>query len=124
MPTPSESPASSGKGLTIRSHLLLLAMATFLPVLAFGAVASFLLVEHDRQTQRNGTLDRTRAMMTAIDAELNGSIAALQAATASPSLWADARRASPPPPTRALATQPAWLDVSLARPSGKQLVNA
>jgi signal transduction histidine kinase/ActR/RegA family two-component response regulator len=124
MPTPSESPASSGGGLTIRSHLLLLAMAAFLPVLAFGVVASFLLVEHDREMQRNGTLDRTRAMMTAIDAELNGSIAALQAITAFRSLSTDDLSAFHAAAIRALATQPAWLDVSLALPSGKQLVDA
>ncbi|MFL5410270.1 MAG: ATP-binding protein [Myxococcales bacterium] len=124
MPTPSESSTSSGRGLTLRSHLLLLAMAAFLPVLAFGAVASFLLVEHDRQTQRNGALDRTRAIMTAIDAELNGSIAALQAVTAFRSLSDDDLPAFHTAAIRALATQPAWLDVSLARPSGKQLVNA
>src|SRR5690349_9629242 len=110
--------------LTIRSHLLLLAMAAFLPVLAFGVAASLLLVRHDRETQRNAALDRSRAMMIAIDAELQGSIAALHAITAFHSLDRDDIPAFHSAARRALATQPAWLDVTLATPSGKPLVNA
>ena len=110
--------------LTIRSHLLLLAMAAFLPVLAFGVAAALLLVRHDRETQSNAALDRSRAMMTAIDAELQGSIAALHAITAFQSLDHDDTAAFHAAARRALATQPAWLDVTLALPSGKPVVNA
>jgi signal transduction histidine kinase/ActR/RegA family two-component response regulator len=122
--TESKREARPSRALTIRSHLLLLAMAAFLPVLAFGVVASLLLVEHDRETQRNGALDRTRAMMTAVDAELRGTIAALRAITAFRSLDRDDLPSFYEAARRALATQPAWLDISLATPSGKTLVDA
>ena len=123
-PTESEREGRASLALTIRSHLLLLAMAAFLPVLAFGAAASLLLVKHDQETQRNGALDRTRAMMTAVDAELRGSIAALQAITAFQALHRGDLPAFHAAARRALATQPAWLDVSLTLPSGKALVDA
>src|SRR5690349_6021671 len=110
--------------LTIRSHLLLLAMAAFLPVLAFGVAAALLLVRHDRETQSNAALDRSRAMMTAIDAEVQGSIAALHAITAFQALDRDDIPAFHAAARRALGTQPAWLDVTLALPSGKPVMNA
>src|SRR5438105_1543439 len=109
--------------MTIRSHLLLLALAAALPVLAFALFTCLLLIRQDRQTQRDGTLDRSRAMMTAVDAELRGSIATLQALAASRALASDDLAGFHAAAQRVVQTQPAWLNVTLALPSGMQLVD-
>ena len=110
--------------MTIRSHLLLLAVAAVLPVLAFALFASLMRVQHDRETQRAGALDRARVMLTAVDAELRGSIATLQALAASRALGVDDLAGFETSARRVLDTQPAWMNVSLALPSGVQVVNA
>ncbi|HTO96634.1 MAG TPA: ATP-binding protein [Myxococcales bacterium] len=109
--------------MTIRSHLLLLALAAVLPVLSFALFASILLVQHDRETQRAGALDRARAMLTAVDTELRGSVATLQAMSASRSLRRDDLPGFRDAAGRVLATQPTWLNVALSLPSGKQVLN-
>jgi signal transduction histidine kinase/ActR/RegA family two-component response regulator len=110
--------------MTIRSHLLLLALAAALPVLGFALFACLLLIRHDRETQQAGALDRARAMMTAVDAELRGSTATLQALAASRALASDDLVGFQAAARRVLDTQPAWLNVALALPSGMQVLNA
>lgn len=109
--------------MTIRSHLLLLSVAAVVPVLAFGLFVSFALVRFERETQRMGALDQARAMITAADAESRGSIATLQALGASRALAADDLVSFHAAAKRVLATQPAWLDVTLSRPDGHLLVD-
>jgi signal transduction histidine kinase/ActR/RegA family two-component response regulator len=109
--------------MTIRSHLLLLALAAFVPVLAFGVFASLALIDYERETQRVGAVDQARAMMTAIDAELRGSVATLQALAASRALAQDDLVNFHASATRVLATQPAWMNVVLAGADGQQLLN-
>ncbi|HJU22836.1 MAG TPA: hypothetical protein VJ891_10035, partial [Casimicrobiaceae bacterium] len=110
--------------MTIRAHLLLLAIGAALPVLALALVLSVVLVEQDRRTFERGATDRARAMMTAVDAELRGSITTILGVTASPALQANDLASFHDEAARVLATQPAWLDVTLARPSGEKMVDA
>ena len=110
--------------MTIRSHLLLLAIGAVLPVLAFAVLLSVMLVDQDRQTVRRGAMERARAMMTAVDAELRGSLRTAEALTASPALQRDDYAAFRAEAVRVLATQPTWLDVTLARASGEKVVDA
>jgi signal transduction histidine kinase/ActR/RegA family two-component response regulator len=119
-----ESEARRGRRtLTIRSHLLLLAVAAVLPVLAFALFASVVLVEHDREMQQEGALHRARAMMTAVDAELRGATATLQALAASRTLDNDDLVSFHGAARRVLSSQPTWLNVALSLPSGRQVVN-
>ena len=111
-------------GMTIRSHLMLLAVGAVLPVLAFAILVSIVLVEQDRSTFQRAATDRARAMMTAVDAELRGSITTVLAITASPALQADDFAAFSDEAQRVLATQPSWLDVTLTKPSGEKVVDA
>jgi signal transduction histidine kinase len=111
-------------GMTIRSQLILLAIGAALPVLAFAVLLSVVLVEQDRTTVQRGATDRARAMMSAVDAELRGSITTVEAITASPALQADDLPAFHAEAQRVLATQSSWLDVTLARPSGEKIVDA
>ncbi|HLX27442.1 MAG TPA: ATP-binding protein [Casimicrobiaceae bacterium] len=110
--------------MTIRAHLLLLAIGAALPVLAFALVLSAVLVEQDRRTFERGATDRARAMMTAVDAELRGSIATVLAITASPALQANDLASFHDEAARLLVTQPSWLDITLSRPSGEKVVDA
>lgn len=110
--------------MTIRAHLLLLAIGAALPVLAFALVLSVLLVEQDRRTFERGATDRARAMMTAVDAELRGSITTVLAITASPALQANDLASFHEEAARVLLTQPSWLDITLARRSGEKIVDA
>ncbi|MDP9150316.1 MAG: sensor histidine kinase [Myxococcota bacterium] len=109
--------------MTIRSHLLLLAVAAVLPVLAFGIFVSLALVRYERETQRTGAVDHARAMITAVDAELRGSIATLEALGASRSLARDDMPGFRAAAMRALATQASWFNITLARPDGRQEVD-
>jgi signal transduction histidine kinase/ActR/RegA family two-component response regulator len=110
--------------MTIRSHLLLLAIGVVLPVLAFAIFVSVVLVEQDRSTVERAAMDRARAMMTAVDAELRGSIKTVLAIGASPALQTNDLAAFHAEAMRVLATQPTWLDVTLTRPSGEKLLDA
>ena len=110
--------------MTIRSHLLLLAIGAVLPILAFAVLVSVVLVDLDRQTVQRGASERARAMMTAVDAELRGSLRTVEALTASAALERDDLAAFHAEAARVLATHPTWLDVTLARPSGEKIVDA
>jgi len=110
--------------MTIRSHLLLLAIGAVLPVLAFAILLSIVLVEQDRNTVERAARDRARAMMTAVDAVLRGSITTVAAITASPALQVDDIEAFHAEALRVLATQPTWLDMTLVRPNGEKVMDA
>jgi signal transduction histidine kinase/ActR/RegA family two-component response regulator len=115
---------SISRTLTIRSHLLLLATGAVLPILAFGVLVSIVLVDLDRHTIQRGAMERARAMMTAVDAELRGSLRTVEALTASAALQRDDLAAFHAEAERVLATHPAWVDVTLASASGEKIVDA
>src|SRR5688500_20353420 len=69
-------------------------------------------------------MDRTRAMMTAVDAELRGSITALYALGASRALDNEDLASFREQAVRVLASQPGWFNITLATPDGQQVVNA
>ena len=110
--------------MTIRSHLMLLGIGAVLPVLAFAIFVSVMLVEQDRITLERGAIDRARAMMSAVDTALQGSVTSLNTITASPALHANDLVAFHAELVRVLATQPSWYDITLARVSGEKIVDA
>ena len=110
--------------MTIRSQLMLLAMGAALPVLAFAILLAIVLVEQGRMTVQRGATDQARAMMSAVDAELRGSITTIEAITASPALQGDDLPAFRAEALRVLATQPSWLDITVSRPSGEKVLDA
>ena len=75
--------------LNIRSRLWALTFATLLPMAIFGAVGAYMLVERERDSFERAALDRVRALMTAIDAELRASITPLEMLARSPALDGD-----------------------------------
>jgi signal transduction histidine kinase len=110
--------------LKLRSHLLLLATVAVLPIVIFSAVVSSLLVERERDTVRRAAMERTRALMTAMDAELRGSIATLQALGSSKALLTGDLGAFHAETVRVLASQPHWRNVNLYDAAGRKLWNA
>ena len=75
--------------MTIRAHLLLLAAFAVLPVLVFAVLISIMLIDHQQRTFEQGAIERSRAMMSAVDADLRGSLSTLNALGASRALAAD-----------------------------------
>jgi signal transduction histidine kinase/CheY-like chemotaxis protein len=108
----------------IRSHLAMLAAGAMLPVLGFAVLVSMVLLEQERASVERGGLARARAMMSAVDAQLRGLITTISVLGASSSLETGDLRAFHAEAQRVLATQRAWLDVTLMRPNGEILVDA
>src|SRR5688572_15357123 len=94
------------------------------PVVVLAVAAASLLVQHERDTMEQEAIGRTRSAMSAIDAEIRGQLATMQALAASRSLEAGDIRAFYEETRRVLAAQPGWLNVGLASADGSQLFDA
>src|SRR5438067_3391907 len=112
------------RSITIRSHLLLLAGCAALPIMVFAVLISIFLVEQEQRTVERGAIERARAMMSAIDADLRGSLSTLKALGASRALAADDLAGFHESAVRLLATQSTWHNVTLALPSGQKVVDS
>jgi signal transduction histidine kinase/CheY-like chemotaxis protein len=108
----------------LRSHLLLLSIATAAPVVALAAVIAVMVVKQDRDSLRDAAGERVVAVLSAIDAEVRGSIATLRALAASRELESGNLKAFHAEAVRVLATHPDWLNYSLAHPDGTRLADA
>ena len=110
--------------LTIRSLLFLLALAAVVPILGFAVAVSFLLIDQGREVIRNGAMDRARAITTAVDAELRGSITTLEALATSRALEAGDLRTFHAEAERVRLSQPNWRSVTLITASDmRQVLN-
>lgn len=110
--------------MKLRSHLLVLTLVTMIPVLLFAVAGGSFMAARERATFQQGAMERSRALMTAVDAELHGSLATLQALCTSRSLDTGDFEAFREEAKRVLATQPGWLNVTVASASGAPLENA
>src|SRR5688572_16080404 len=107
----------------LRRRLFMLAAACIAPLAAMAGVALLALArEQTAQAERAG-IEVTRALGTAIDAELRRSISALQAVSVSPSLdQNDLQRFHQA--MRRVHEGGSWVTLTLADASGQQLANA
>src|SRR5574341_532961 len=112
------------RAMKLRSHLLLLTLGTLLPMLVFALIAVGVLAERERTIVERGAREFSRALITAVDAELNRSITTLQALAASPYLDQEALRAFHAEAVSVLPTQPGWLTVRLMTPGDGPLFDA
>jgi signal transduction histidine kinase/ActR/RegA family two-component response regulator len=102
----------------------MLAAAGIVPLAATAGLALLALAQERRaQTERAG-LEVTRALATAVDAELGRSIAVLQGIAVSPALDTGDLARYHQSMRRILETRPDWVTITLADPSGRQLLNA
>jgi len=110
--------------MKLRSNLFFLVVAALAPMLVFAIVAAQLLLRHERQTMEREAIGRARAAMSAVDAHLRASIAALETLAGSKDLEAGDIRAFHAESQRVLRTQPAWVNIGLISSSKLQLSDA
>ncbi|MGH7314624.1 MAG: ATP-binding protein [Candidatus Rokuibacteriota bacterium] len=116
-------PSSASRTRKLRSHLVDLTLITLLPMIAFAVVASVLVAQRERATFQRGATDLTLALLTAVDAELEGSITALEVLATSDRLDTDNLKGFHAEAARVLRDHPTWSTIHLARLSGQQIVN-
>ena len=109
--------------MKLRNYLALLALGAILPVAVFGAVVGSFMLEHNRATFQRGAQERALAMMTAVDAQIGGSIATAEALGASLDIATGDFQEFREVAQRILRTQPDWSNINLALPSGQQVAN-
>jgi signal transduction histidine kinase/ActR/RegA family two-component response regulator len=100
--------------MKLRSHLLLLTLGTILPLLVFALIAVGLLAQRERTIFESGAKERTLALLTAIDADLDTSITTLRALGASPHLDRDDLAAFHEQAMRVLPTQLGWKNIEIS----------
>src|SRR5690242_7717337 len=110
--------------MQLRTSLLLLVLATAIPMLAFAVLATVTLVQHDEDNFVMAVKGRNRAFMSAVDGELKGTVVTLQALAASRALARDDLRTFHEEAAAVLASQPAWLNILVHDAAGRQRVSA
>ena len=109
--------------MNIRSRLWALTFATLLPMAIFGAVGAYMLVERERDSFERAALDRVRALITAIDAELRASITPLEMLARSPALDGEDLTAFRAEAQRALEGRRGdWSNIVVSHPATAQMM--
>jgi signal transduction histidine kinase len=108
---------------SLRSILILLVGTAFVPLLVFAIAMVFLSARSEREVFERGATERTRALVTAIDAELKSSITTLEALATSDQLDRVDLRGFYDEAARVLKSQPGWRNVIVSLPSGESLLN-
>jgi signal transduction histidine kinase/ActR/RegA family two-component response regulator len=115
--------ASRSRSVPLRRRLFLLAAAGILPLAVMAGVALHALFEQQRQQAERSTLEITRALATAADAELRRSISVLEAlATAVPASPRE-MEAFDQRLRRVGEQHPNWHGLNLSAVDGQQLVD-
>src|SRR6478672_4752967 len=99
--------------MRLRSSLILLVIATAVPLVALAVFLSALLVSHHNESLVGTVKDRNRAFMSAVDAELKGTIDKLHALAASRNLATGNLTGFYHDAVAVHATQPYWIAVIL-----------
>jgi signal transduction histidine kinase/CheY-like chemotaxis protein len=110
--------------MRLRSNLILLVIATALPLVVLAVLASYLLVSHEQANFARAVMDRNRAFMSAVDVEIKGHVTSLQAIASRRSIVQGDMKAAHEDLIAVQRTQPWWLNVFLSSPDGRQLVNS
>src|SRR5215210_753407 len=111
------------RGTPLRHRLLLLVAAGILPLAAMAGLGLLALFNDQRKQAERSGIEVTRALTTAVDAELGRSIAVLQAMALGPALDTGDFKRYHETLSRVLETRPDWHTITLADSFGRQLVN-
>ncbi len=103
--------------------MLAIALVAVLPVAILSLVNLVQAARGQRVELERTALETVRALSTAVDNEINASIAALEILATSPALAADDLPVFYDDARRALARRGAWENITLAALSGQQLIN-
>ena len=110
-----------GPTLSLRHLLILLTAIGLLPLAALGAWSVHLAAEYHQNEQERALLDLARALSSAVDAELDGTVATLASMARTPALDDGDVRAFYPIARDQARAQPEWLGVVLADGDGRML---
>jgi signal transduction histidine kinase len=110
--------------VALRRRLLYLAAAAIVPLALMSGVSLLALLHQQRQQAERAGIELARALVTAVDAELQRSISVLQVLAAAPSLERREIQRFHEVTRRTLQNNPSWLTVILADPQGRQITNA
>jgi signal transduction histidine kinase len=108
---------------SIRAHLLLLVLGTFVPGVVLVGFLARTVVADNRAAVESRLLEIARFGAAQVDAELVGTTRALQGLAESDRLTADDLPGFYQQATALLAVQPSWSAVSVAGTDGRQLAN-
>lgn len=114
-------PSSTGFTLSLRRMLILLSAIGLLPLALLGLWSLHTASQYQQREQDRALLDQARALSSAVDAELDGSIATLAGLARTPAMAAGDMRAFYEIARGQAAAQPEWLAVTLSDASGKIL---
>ncbi|HEY2989345.1 MAG TPA: ATP-binding protein [Candidatus Binatia bacterium] len=109
--------------LPLRSHLIGLVLAAIAPLFLFAVFMIYRSAQDERAVFQRGAIERTRAIMTAVDAELKASITTLEALATARELDGDDLRDFYDQAMRVFKSQHDWSTINVADASGQQLMN-
>ena len=89
----------------------------------FALGGAYLLAERERNAFQRGASERVRALMTAVDAEIRGSITTLEAVAALEVFDGEHPERFRPEAARIMRTQPYWRNIVVSRPGGEPVFN-
>jgi signal transduction histidine kinase/ActR/RegA family two-component response regulator len=110
--------AQRGPTLSLRHLLILLTAIGLLPLAALGAWSVHLAAEYHESEQERALLDLARALSSAVDAELDGTVTTLASMARNPALDAGNLRTFHAIARDQARAQPDWLGVNLADGAG------
>lgn len=113
--------ASSGPTLSLRHLLILLTAIGLLPLAALGVWNLHAASEYRQREQQRSMLDLARALSSAVDAELDGTVATLSSMARSPALAAGNIRDFYAIAVQQARSQNEWLSVILSDADGNML---
>lgn len=108
---------------TLRSRLLLLAFASMVPILVLSLLMAWQLLQREEALARDGAMDRSRAIASAVDAKLEGHLAALRSLAAAQSLADGQLTDFLAAARRVQSSQPYWRNVLLIDATARQRLN-
>jgi signal transduction histidine kinase/ActR/RegA family two-component response regulator len=112
---------AAGSTLSLRHLLILLAAIGLLPLALLGVWTIDSAGEHRLREQERGLLDLARALASAVDAELDGTVATLSGMARSPTLQGGDLRAFYGIASQQAQAHPEWLGVILSDGDGRML---
>lgn len=113
--------ATPGSTVSLRRLLVLLTALGLLPLALLGVWGLHLVSESQQREQEGYLLDLARALSSAVDAELDGSVAALNSMARMPAMSAGDLRAFHAVARTQVAAQPEWLAAILTDDRGAVL---
>lgn len=112
---------SSGMTISLRRLLILLSAIGLLPLALLGLWSLHSADQYQQREQERAMLDLARALSSAVDAELDGSVATLASMARVPAFEAGDMRAFHDIVRQQAAAQPEWLAVILTDAEGRVL---